>query len=112
MPLQLEIVKGAGSVTVVVAGDIDMDSRHVLDDAIARLEAEPVDLVLDLAGVTFVDSQGVNLLVRVRKILEQAGVSLTITRPSPMVRKVLEVTRVDSYIDIVYEARFGRSEVG
>jgi anti-anti-sigma factor len=108
MPLTLDIVKSDDSVAVVIAGEIDLDSRQVLDDAISRLEADPVDLVLDLGGVTFVDSQGVNLLVHVRQVLDEAGASLTLLRPSPAVRKVLELTGVDTYVDIVEEARFGR----
>jgi anti-anti-sigma factor len=80
-----------------------MASRGVLDDAIARLEQEPVDLVLDLSGLTFVDSQGVNLLVNVHRVLQQAGASLTISRPSPAVRNILELTGVDTYFDVTDE---------
>jgi stage II sporulation protein AA (anti-sigma F factor antagonist) len=100
MPLMLQIVKGVGCVTAVVEGEIDLDSRALLEDAIGRLEGEPVDLVIDLAGVTFVDSQGVNLLVQVHRVLEEAGASLTVARPSPSVLKIFELTGVDTYIDI------------
>lgn len=103
MPLKLEAVKGDGVVTAVVAGDIDMGSRPILEEAIERLERDPVDLVLDLSGVTFVDSQGVNLLVQVRRVLQEAGASLTLARPSPAVRHILEVTGVDAYIEVTDE---------
>jgi stage II sporulation protein AA (anti-sigma F factor antagonist) len=103
MPLTLQVVKGVGCVTAVVEGEIDLDSRGVLADAIERLEREPVDLVIDLAGVTFVDSQGVNLLVHVHSVLEEAGASLVVARPSPAVRSLLELTGVDAYIELTDE---------
>jgi anti-anti-sigma factor len=105
MPLTLEVGTNDGVVTAVVAGEIDIASRPELEEAIERLEQTPADLVIDLSGVTFVDSQGVNLLVHVHRVLQEAGASLAVARPSPVVRKVLELTGVDTYIDITEEAR-------
>jgi anti-anti-sigma factor len=104
MPLKLEVGTNDGVVTAVVAGEIDIASRPELEEAIERLEQTPTDLVIDLSGVTFVDSQGVNLLVHVHRVLQEAGASLAVARPSPVVRKVLELTGVDTYIDITEEA--------
>jgi anti-anti-sigma factor len=104
MPLTLEVVKRVESVTAVVSGEIDIESREVLEQAIDRLEQGPVvDLVIDLSGVTFVDSQGVSLLVHLHRVLQEAGASLTLVQPSPAVRNILELTGIDTYIDVTDE---------
>jgi anti-anti-sigma factor len=51
-----------GSWWVVVRGEIDLATVAALEADLARLESRPI--VLDLSGVSFIDSTGLTLLVR------------------------------------------------
>lgn len=75
--------EGSPSVAVIaIAGDLDMNAsekmRALCDDAI---RTSPGGVVIDLAGVTFLDSAGVETLVRAGRIAGQAGVTLAIVGP-------------------------------
>ena len=59
-----------GTVTVTVCGDIDISTAGTLSDRLAEVAGRsPVRLVIDLAEVGFMDSAGLNALVRLRKAL-------------------------------------------
>jgi len=50
---------------IVVAGELDISSGDDLTTAIEALIEPGMDLVLDLDGLTFVDSAGVRVLMRI-----------------------------------------------
>jgi anti-sigma B factor antagonist len=96
----LEIATNAESIVVTVVGDVDMASRPLLHDAIARLGTDRRPLRLDLSGVTFMDSMGLNLLVQVQRLCEVNGGSLTVCSPSAPVRRLFELAGVDGFLTI------------
>jgi anti-anti-sigma factor len=78
----------------VVTGELDGSTTGLFDSAVApaRREGEPV--VLDLAGVTFVDSSGVRSLIRLA--LSLVGIGLILRDPSPRVVHILELRGLDA----------------
>jgi anti-sigma B factor antagonist len=80
--------------TVTVTGDVDLAStpalREALRDALERDDADAV--VVDLAGVDFLDSTAVGVLVAGRRAAELRARSFTVVRPGPMVTMVLRIT--------------------
>ncbi len=58
-----------GAVVVTVSGELDVASAPSFRRNVLALFALPVEVVtLDLAGLTFMDSSGVNVLTRVRRV--------------------------------------------
>jgi anti-sigma B factor antagonist len=82
---------------LVVHGEVDMGNAFLLDDAIDVL-AGPA--VVDLAGVTFIDSTGISVLIRQHQRREVVGEPLVVKDPSPRVLRVLEVAGVIDYLRI------------
>ncbi len=65
---------------------------------------EPVHaVVIDFAGVNFIDSQGSANLGRMATLAEQAGISLRLARVSP---PVIDVLRADGIVDQLGQDRF------
>lgn len=64
----------------------------------AALRRRNQELILDLSGVHAIDAAGIGGLVS----LQAAGVYFKIQNPSPRVREVLLVTKLDSLIEICY----------
>jgi anti-anti-sigma factor len=87
---QLADVESADpSELLTVRGEIDMDNAGELVDAIARIGGTAV---VDLSGVTFIDSTGLQGLLRAQRAARQRGDDLILRHPSTTVRRLLELT--------------------
>jgi anti-sigma B factor antagonist len=81
---------------VAVAGEIDAHTAPAVAAALAAADHDP--LVLDLAGVEFVDSSGLRVLLEAHQLREADGRSLVLSRPSMAVKRLLDVAGVDGYL--------------
>ena len=57
-------------------------------------------IVLDLAKVTFVDSSGLSVLVSAMDATRAAGGDVVLLKPSPTVRSLIELTRLQQVFEI------------
>ncbi|MGB0034026.1 MAG: STAS domain-containing protein [Candidatus Acidiferrales bacterium] len=100
MGLQITARK-SGSVTILdLQGRITIGaSNDALGTELRKLaEAGPSDVLLNLVGVTQMDSSGISTVVRSFVTLERLGGGLKILNPTGHVREVLELTRLISSI--------------
>lgn len=72
--------------------------------ALANLDAE--QLVLDLNCVTMIDGAGLGLLASLQGSARSTGCHLRIHNPSVRVRELLELTNLDSVLDITPSREF------
>lgn len=93
MQLDLTIESTDPQRTVLIAvGSIDFASRDRLIEAAAPSVRDAIpELVLDVSGVTFMDSTGIGALISLAGDLTDTGSRLILRRPSHAVRRVLEV---------------------
>jgi anti-anti-sigma factor len=95
-PFGFEVEVAAGPEGVLRCrprGDVDLANSAVLGSALDQaLAARPSRLVVDLAGVGFFDSSGLNVLLRIRIDAQAAGVPLALASPSAAVERVFELT--------------------
>jgi anti-anti-sigma factor len=91
---------GETSLEVELAGELDMAAAFRLERELDRLLAERDfrALVLDVAGVGFVDSAGLGALLSIRDRTSQLGIEMAIARPSDAVRRLLELTGSDDVL--------------
>lgn len=81
-----------------IAGDIDASTVSALSEAFAgEHAAKDGSVVVDVEGVTFIDSSGLRVLLDLRSRVEPGGVTL---RAAPRsVRRLLELTGLsDSFV--------------
>lgn len=104
--LQIRRVAGAGSrVVVEVTGQVDLATAPQLATTLAQAQTDGVDqLVVDLTAVDFLDSAGVRVLVVAAQQAAQANVRLSVRGAQDMVARVLEITGVSDYLNVVPEA--------
>ena len=86
-----------GECRIILHGEIDMAVRPALDTAIANALAQESTLVFDLTDVTFLDSTGLAAIAR--GVADHSPVR--VLHPRPLIRRALEVSGVDRYIEIV-----------
>jgi anti-sigma B factor antagonist len=85
-----------------IAGDLDVSTVGLLADALEPSVEQGGDLTLDLSGVTFVDSTGLQLLMQAARKLEGRG-RLALVSPQPRVRLLFDYVLLDrrANVDIV-----------
>ena len=91
-----------GDHVVVATGEIDIYTAPKLWEVLARvIERGHREVVLDMAGVEFMDSQGISVIVRAVKMRsEDGGGPVTIRSARGQVRTVLEVTGLGTLVKI------------
>ena len=77
-------------------GELDASTCRELDERMVGLPGSLI--VVDLVGLTFIDSSGLGAIHRARQKAIIEGGSLVICRPSPMVHRVLEITGLDTWV--------------
>jgi anti-anti-sigma factor len=79
-----------------LSGELDVTTAQGLAGA---LTGPPGSLVvLELSGLTFMDSSGIGVIHAARRLTIKNGGNLVLTRPSPQVHRVLEITGLDTWI--------------
>jgi anti-sigma B factor antagonist len=92
-----------GSVTVLtVTGDLVIgDAESTFKKTVTRLlEEGHTRLLVDLSGVGFLDSSGLGALVRALTQSQKEGGQTKLLRAGPQIRKLLQMTKLDSVFEI------------
>jgi anti-anti-sigma factor len=83
----------SGSTVLKLAGAVDLSSRGELIEAgTEALKGSSGPLVLDLAGVTFVDSTGLGAFIELRHSASDVGRSIVLRNPTPRTRRLFDLT--------------------
>ena len=82
-----------GRLRLLVHGDLDAVSAHRLQQSLIDVlrRTSPCDLVVDLSGVTFLDSAGLEALLRCQADAEQLECRLALVNPGPEAYRVLQI---------------------
>ncbi len=96
-PFGVEVTGAHTAPVVVVRGEIDVATSPQLRNELNTLIALGArDITLEFAGVSFVDSSGLGVLVGTYKRLHEAGDgAIRIVGAQPSVRKVFEITGLE-----------------
>lgn len=99
--MNLQLLSFDNVVVIKVAGRIDSHSVQRLRQQLAySADGQQNNIVLDLAGVDFIDSSGLAAIVHGMKQCRAVGGDLRLCKPPQAVRMVLELTRLDKALDI------------
>jgi anti-sigma B factor antagonist len=86
----------SGVVVIVVAGKMMLSESNAVEDLIIRLLAEGRrKFVVDMSGVTHIDSTGIGKFIASLGKVGQAGGTLVMAGATGMVREGFRVTRLD-----------------
>ena len=79
---------------VTVSGELDVASSQVLERELAKLN-EVALVVVDLRGLTFIDSTGLGVLVRAHQLAQEQGRRFGLVRGNGQVSRLLSLTGLD-----------------
>jgi anti-sigma B factor antagonist len=86
-----------GQPLLTITGDLDVETSAALTAAIEGLVQEDTGfVVVDLAGVPFMDSSGFGALLGIHR----AGAAILVRNPTRQVRQLLDVVGVPGVVDV------------
>ncbi|MEV5357099.1 STAS domain-containing protein [Streptomyces sp. NPDC052693] len=84
---------------VRVLGDLDLHTASRLADAVQPLlRSSRHSVLVDLSGVTFLDSTGLTCLIAAYRTTRDTGAGLVLIAPSQRVRRMLTLTGTDQVL--------------
>jgi anti-anti-sigma factor len=90
----------ADDLLVAITGDIDLANAEQLEEWLAA--AQPLDegrrVLVDAAGVTFMDASGINALLRAQSFARHHDGDLAVVNPSSSVRRLLEILTLEDQL--------------
>jgi anti-sigma B factor antagonist len=90
-----EVASLDGDRLLVVQGELDIATAPELVAMLERMRVHRHPVVLDLAGVTFMDSTGLTMLMDAWLESERDGWSFSVRAASPAVRRVVALAGVE-----------------
>jgi len=97
-PAHVIAAAGRDGTLLRICGELDTASRDVVEaEAMATILAES-SVIIDLAELTFCDSNGIAMFIVVDEKAKAEGTSLVVRGAAPQVRRVFEITGVDHII--------------
>ena len=88
---------------MIAAGEIDLYTAPRLHSELAAVianSAPETRIVVDMSGVEFCDSTGMNVLLSCLRQARERGGELELAAPRPAVKKILQVTGLDGVFTI------------
>ena len=99
--LSIAVQSSPDEVIIHLAGEIDVFTVAELSTVVSGLLSEPPSrIVLDMAGVTFCDSQGLGTLVVLSRKAQHARTVLALANVGDFLLRVLDITGLRSALMI------------
>ena len=97
--MKIEKTLEGEKLTLTVGGRLDTNTSPELE---AEMALDGVkDVVFDLAGLEYISSAGLRVLMAAQKAMMAAGGKMSVANPNAMVKGVLDMTGLSSVFTIV-----------
>lgn len=91
---EVDVTAAAQGTVVTVAGELDVASSQALEHELAKLR-DAATVVVDLRGLTFIDSTGLGVLVRAHQLAKEQHQRFALVRGDGQVQRLLSLTGLD-----------------
>ena len=99
--MQIDTRVSDGIAVVSVAGELDIQSSPELAAHLNAPEASAAaHLIVDLTGVSFLDSSGLGTLVAVNRAVTARGARMTLAGPRSNIDRILRISRMSEIIPV------------
>lgn len=102
MEFSVSVQPTSSGVTVIsVQGEVDVYTAPKLREEIHRKMDEGANrVVVDLAGVAYMDSSGLGVLIGALKRARESGGDLVVSSPNARISRILEVTGLSRIFNV------------
>ena len=103
-PFEIRSELGGGDGRLILRGELDIATAPQVEDAaLAMLEQRVSTLVIDLSGLTFIDSSGLRTLIVLNDRATSEDWTLALIRPAEPSLSVLQITGGDENLPFIEE---------
>jgi anti-anti-sigma factor len=103
--LEFETKEHGDRTHVALRGELDLSTAEKVERELQRIEEDaPPLVVLDLSGLTFLDSTGLRLIVGADQRARQSDRRLVVVRGPATVQRVFSITKLDERLEMVDSA--------
>jgi anti-sigma B factor antagonist len=99
--VNVDIEQRDATTVVTVSGDLDLASAPSLDESLRRSEDGTHTMLLDLRGLTFMDSSGLRVILAADARARSRGGRLVLVAGPPGVQRVFQLTLLDTRLEFV-----------
>jgi anti-sigma B factor antagonist len=100
-PLTVEVTSTGDEVVLVVVGELDPHTAPTLRSRVEETVSDATtSLVLDVAGLQFIDSSGLRVIIAAHKVMDERGGRLVLRAPTANTRRLLEITGLADHVDL------------
>jgi anti-anti-sigma factor len=78
--------------TVVLAGELDLATASDLEALTSTLCTQAAEIIIDLRGLSFMDSTGLQVILRAREMCAERDCGFSLIAGSPGVQRLFELT--------------------
>ena len=97
--MTIESLKDADALTLVISGRLDTMSSPELDEIITNELDGVTDLTFDFAGLDYISSAGLRVLLRAKKKMDSCG-TMKLVGVSPIIMEIFEITGFSEVLTI------------
>ena len=97
--MNVERIKNDDALTLVIGGRLDTLTSPELEEIINTELDGVTDLTLDLAGLDYISSAGLRVLLRAQKKMAAAG-TMKLINVSPIIMEIFEITGFSEILTI------------
>ena len=99
--LRIERRQEPGAEVIELHGDVSADGEAAIKDAYHEAVAADAGVVLfNLAGAAYINTSGISVLISVVMEAKQSGVTVVVAGASPHYRKVFDLVRFSSFVEM------------
>ncbi len=98
--MEIQITDQEKAVVVAFAGDVDLESSPEARQALLACVDRKVPVLVDLSGVSYIDSSGVASLVEAFQAARKGGRAFALVAVSEATLRVLQLARLDEVFTI------------
>jgi anti-sigma B factor antagonist len=97
--VRIALSEQASSTTIRLYGEWDLAGQQAARRAVRHaLSSQPARVVLDLSGLTFIDSSGIHVVIDLVKRATRLKIELAIIPGSPAVQRIFEICGLNAHL--------------
>lgn len=101
-PFDVRVTEEAQLTLLSLVGELDLAAAPTLQGHLLDLErAGATHVVVDLRGLTFMDSSGLRVLIMAHRRTQEGGRRFTVVRGSGHSNRLMLLTRADEALDVI-----------
>lgn len=90
-----------GIFRISIAGSLDSDTHQILQNEVDKiLKKNPLSIVMDMHGLTYISSAGLQVVFYAKKTLNKIGGVVLLVNVHPRIKKVFDIVHFTSELEI------------